>query len=260
MTEFHYAYAFSGLLVGFLVGMTGVGGGSLMTPILILFFRIHPQAAVGTDLLFATMTKSVGTLVHGSQRTVDWSIVRLLATGSIPATLITLGILHSVGAPSDGVAHFMTHAIGVALLITAPSVLFRREIQRWAQNRGSQLEDRHVTLLTVMLGVALGALVTVSSVGAGAIGLAAMIMLYPKRDFARLVGADIAHAVPLTLVAGLGHWWFGAVDLSLLASLLAGSIPGVMLGSLSIDVMPARFQQAVLGVVLFAIGFKLVTT
>ncbi|XAO71301.1 MAG: sulfite exporter TauE/SafE family protein [Acetobacteraceae bacterium] len=208
-----------------------------MMPILILFFRIHPQAAVGTDLLFATMTKSVGTLVHGSQRIVDWSIVRLLAMGSIPATLITLGILHGVGAPSDGVAHFMTHAIGVALLITAPSVLFRREIQRWAQNRGNQLEDRHVTLLIVMLGVALGALVTISS-----------------------VGADIAHAVPLTLVAGLGHWSFGAVDLSLLAFLLAESIPGVMLGSLSIDVMPARFQQAILGVVLFAIGFKLVTT
>lgn len=237
--------------------MTGVGGGSLMTPILILFFRIHPQAAVGTDLLFATMTKFTGTLVHGSQKTVDWSIVLRLASGSIPATLITLGILRGFGAPSKGVEHFMTRAIGAALLLTAPTVLSRRELQQWAQSQRRQLTERRVAALTTLLGLALGALVTISSVGAGAIGLAAMIMLYPKKDFARLVGADIAHAVPLTLVAGVGHWWFGAVNLSLLTSLLAGSIPGVMLGSLSIDVMPVRFQQAVLGVVLFAIGLKM---
>ncbi|WP_041247064.1 sulfite exporter TauE/SafE family protein [Komagataeibacter medellinensis] len=249
-------YVLSGLGVGFLVGMTGVGGGSLMTPLLILLFKVHPQAAVGTDLLYAALTKTVGTLVHGRRQSVEWRVVGRLALGSIPATLLTIAILHWAGSPSAQVTHVISVALGIALLITAPSVLFRQRLQALSGRRAGQLSPAMTGYLTTLLGGMLGVMVTLSSVGAGAIGMAALIFLYPAIELRRLVGSDIAHAVPLTAIAGMGHWWIGDIDMNLLASLLCGSIPGIILGSLCVGIVPDRVQRVILAVILVTVGVK----
>jgi uncharacterized membrane protein YfcA len=252
-------YALSGLGVGMLVGVTGVGGGSLMTPILVLLFGIHPVTAVGTDLLYAAATKSVGTMVHGASGTVAWRVVGLLAAGSLPATLISLKLLVALGAPSDSVSHLIATALGVVLLLTAASLIFRRQIMAWALARAYQPSRRTAALLTILTGFVLGILVSVSSVGAGAIGVTVLIMLYPALPTARIVGTDIAHAVPLTLVAGLGHWLIGSVNWPLFTSLVAGSIPGVIIGSLIASRVSERFIQPVLAAVLLIVAIKLLT-
>lgn len=258
LADLNYLYVLSGLGVGFLVGMTGVGGGSLMTPLLILLFKVHPQAAVGTDLLYAAITKSVGTLVHGHRSSVDWRVVGRMLSGSLPATLIVLLLLHWHGSPSHDTTRLVATALGVALLITAPSVLFRKELQSWSHRHAGRLSDRQAVALTVVLGAVLGIMVTLSSVGAGAIGMTVLILLYPSLSTARLVGSDIAHAVPLTFIAGMGHWALGAVKISMLVSLLCGSIPGIVIGSLCVGAVNERVQRVVLAVVLFIVGWRLV--
>lgn len=251
-------FMLSGFFVGLLVGQTGVGGGSLMTPILVLLFGIHPATAVGTDLLYASATKSVGTLVHGLNHTVDWRIVRRLATGSVPATVLTLlAIAHfNVGGPGSG--HIISLVLGVMLLLTAMSLIFRQRFLSLMWPVLDRVTPERAASLTVVTGVILGALVTLSSVGAGAIGVTAVLMLYPRVPMKVIVGSDIAHAVPLTLVAGIGHWWLGSVNWMMLGSLLSGSIPGIVLGSYFAARVPDAVLRPILAAVLCVVGGRLV--
>ena len=228
-----------------------------MTPLLVLMFGFAPTTAVGTDLLFASATKVVGSTVHGSRGTVDWRIVRRLASGSIPATVATLWILNTLGKPNAGVQHAITDVLGVTLLLTAVAMLFRTRIVRWAARRFGTRESANRGWATVALGLVLGVLVTVSSVGAGAIGVTALLVLYPGMPVARLVGSDIAHAVPLTLTAGFGHWLLGSVDLVLLLSLLVGSVPAVIVGSLIGSRASDKALRPLLAIVLIVVGGRL---
>jgi uncharacterized membrane protein YfcA len=250
-------YSVAGLLVGLLVGLTGVGGGSLMTPLLVLVFGFHPATAVGTDLLYASATKTVGTTVHGWRGTVDWRVVRRLATGSLPATALTLLVLAEAGPRSPSVDHVITVTLGTALVVTAVATLFRARLVGWLTPRVGTVEGRRRAGLTILLGVLLGVLVSLTSVGAGALGMTALIVLYPQLPINRLVGSDIAHAVPLTLLAGAGHWALGSVDLGLLGSLLVGSVPGVVAGSLLASRVPDRVLGPILAVTLAIVGVKL---
>lgn len=235
-------YSLAGFLVGMLVGMTGVGGGSLMTPLLVLLFGFHPVTAVGTDLLYASVTKTVGTVVHGKQRTVDWRIVRRLATGSVPASILTLYLMSRVGTMTGQTTVTLNLLLGIALLLTSISVFFRPLILRWAGHHIHAMDERRLGRWTMVLGVMLGVLVSVTSVGAGALGTTALLILYPRLPVARIAASDIAHAVPLTLIAGIGHWLMGTVDFGLMLALLAGSIPGIIVGSL----LSGRSSDAVL--------------
>jgi uncharacterized membrane protein YfcA len=251
-------YSVSGFVVGALVGITGVGGGSLMTPLLVLMFGIAPTTAVGTDLLYAAITKTNGTLVHALHRTVDWRITSRLAAGSVPATIATLLLLSSLGKSGGHAANgLIASVLGFALLLTAAVVLFRGFVLRYIARFTDGLPDRHTMLLTIVLGAFLGVLVTISSVGAGAIGVTVLLALYPRIPTVRLVGSDIAHAVPLTFVAGFGHWMLGAVDWTLLISLLIGSLPGIALGSHLAARVPDRFLRPVLASTLAVVGAKL---
>jgi uncharacterized membrane protein YfcA len=252
-------HAMAGALVGLLVGMTGVGGGSLMTPLLVLMFGFAPATAVGTDLLFASLTKTVGSGVHGFRGTVDWKIVRRLASGSLPGAVTTLFALNALGKPGAATQHAITLVLGATLLGTAVAILFRTKIIVWAIRNLGTRETRHRGTATIILGLILGILVSISSVGAGAIGVTVLIILYPGMPIARIVGSDIAHAVPLTLVAGIGHWLIGTVDLNLLASLLVGSIPAVVLGSLIGSRAPDHLLRPILAGVLVMVGIKLLT-
>jgi len=223
-------YSLSGLCVGFLVGMTGVGGGSLMTPLLILLFGIHPATAVGTDLLYAAVTKTGGTFVHGVYKTIDWRIVGRMAAGSIPATILTIAALSQFELGGDSSRLLINVVLSVALLLTAAVILFRRTILTAFAGYVGELSPRRTAVLTVALGALLGILVSISSVGAGAIGATALVLLNPHLPMRKIVGSDIAHAVPLTLAGGIGHWMLGSVDWHVLASLIVGSLPGIFLG------------------------------
>lgn len=252
------AYPFLGFLVGTIVGLTGVGGGSLMTPLLVLIFHIAPTKAVGTDLLYAAITKTVGTAMHSASSTVDWRIVRRLAYGSIPGTALTLLGLYVFGPESKRVADVITFSLGIALLLTAVCILFRGWIIDALTRHLGEPSDRTAAILTTISGLLLGVLVSISSVGAGALGVTVLIMLYPKAKLATVVGSDIAHAVPLTLIAGLGHWQMGDVNTTLLGQLLIGSIPGILIGSYLSPRMPEGGLRPVLASVLFLVGGKLV--
>lgn len=252
----HPAYSISGFIVGLLVGLTGVGGGSLMTPLLVILFGIPATTAVGTDLLYACITKGVGTAVHGYSRTVNWSIVLRLGMGSVPGTVITL-LLLSGHSQSVGVNTTITTVLGLALILTAVSIIFRKLILNSLAEFTGKLSERQTTLFTVLLGLILGVLVSISSVGAGAIGMTFLLILYPKLPAGKLVGSDIAHAVPLTLIAGIGHWLMGSVDVSLLVSLLAGSLPGIVIGSYIASRIPDKVLRPILAGTLAAVGARL---
>lgn len=225
-------YVLSGVLVGGLVGMTGVGGGSLMTPILVLLFGMHPATAVGTDLLYASITKASGSVVHGYNRTVDWRVVGRLALGSIPATALTILALYYLKVDAKSTQLLITRVLGFALLFTAISLLVRKPLMNWYSTNVPEMNPALVQKLTVLTGAMLGVLVSLSSVGAGAIGVTALVFLYPKMEARRIVGSDIAHAVPLTLIAGLGHASLGLINWHVLASLLVGSIPAIIIMSI----------------------------
>ena len=252
-------YSLAGFLVGALVGMTGVGGGSLMTPLLVVLFGFHPATAVGTDLLYASVTKTVGTVVHGKRQTVDWKIVGGLASGSVPAAIVTLSLMAYFGVKGSASAFFLNVLLGGALLVTSLTVFFRPWILRWTGDHIDAMEDRRVTHWTVLLGIALGVLVSITSVGAGALGTTALLILYPKLPVARIAGSDIAHAVPLTLIAGIGHWLMGSVDLGLMVALLAGSIPGVIVGSLVATRSSDAVLRPILAITLLLSAVKLLT-
>jgi hypothetical protein len=250
-------YSVSGFFVGALVGMTGVGGGALMTPLLILIFGIHPASAVGTDLLYAAATKTAGTAIHGYTKTIDWRVVRRLASGSLPATILTILALSQFDL-SGGTMHMLiTTVLGCALFFTAGVLIFRRGILALYARHVGVLEPRRTAQLTVATGALLGVLVSISSVGAGALGVTALVLLYPHLPTVRIVGSDIAHAVPLTLVAGLGHWWLGAIDSVLLGSLLVGSLPGIVVGSLASTRMPDGVLRLMVAAALLLSGYKL---
>jgi hypothetical protein len=250
-------YSLSGFAVGMLVGMTGVGGGSLMTPLLILLFGVHPATAVGTDLLYAAATKTGGSLIHGLARSIDWRVVRRLASGSIPATVVTLAVLSRFNLSGEASRSLITLLLSAALFMTALLLVFGGPLVRLYRARVRELDPRRTAGATVLVGILLGVLVTISSVGAGAIGVVALIILYPQLPTAKIVGSDIAHAVPLTLIAGLGHWSMGAVDWHIIASLLVGSLPGIFVGSYFALRIPERALQLVLAVTLFVVAGRM---
>ena len=258
-----FAFIFAGFFVGLIVGLTGVGGGSLMTPILIFFFGVKPYLAVGTDLLFAAFTKMGGTVSRARQRLVPWRVVAHLCAGSIPASLLTLYVLHTVGPANPAVQRVMTTTLGVALLLTAAATLFKavrgKQAPRTlaAGQMAQATQARHWTL-PLLFGALIGTLVTLTSVGAGAIGVTLLLILYPLLPLPRIVGADIAYAVPLTLVAGMGHASLGSVDWPLLAKLLAGSLPGIWVGSHLMAKTPERLIRSILSLLLAYAGTKLV--
>lgn len=258
------AFVFAGFVVGTIVGLTGVGGGSLMTPILIFGFGIKPYMAIGTDLLFAAFTKGGGALALARARLIDWPVVGLLSLGSIPAALATIWVLHSLGPANAAVQHLMTTTLGAALLLTAAATLYKavkgKTTPRHIEPAQLKLaaRPRH-WLLPVLFGAAIGTLVSLTSVGAGAIGVTALMLLYPALPLPRIVAADIAYAVPLTLVAGLGHASIGSVDWRLLGLLLTGSLPGIWLGSRLVAKTPDRVIRSLLSVLLAYAGAKLIS-
>ncbi|HEY7518154.1 MAG TPA: sulfite exporter TauE/SafE family protein [Methylomirabilota bacterium] len=255
--------ALSGLLVGTVVGMTGVGGGALMTPVLVLVLGVSPSIAIGTDLLFASATKLVGVSVHHPHGTVDWRVVKRLALGSLPAAALTLLWLHLSGAArtTNGV---LLNGVAVAMLITALGMLFRKRLHAIGRRLRTGTPRRFKQVqpaATVVAGAILGVLVTLTSIGAGAIGTVALLYLYPLRlSGAKLVGTDLAHAIPLALVAGLGHLAFGHVDYTLLITLLAGSIPGVVIGAMLSTRAPLRLVQAGIAMALVGVATKMLLT
>ncbi|MGO4570107.1 sulfite exporter TauE/SafE family protein [Rhizobium sp. 2YAF20] len=264
LASFQPLYSLSGLVVGMLVGITGVGGGSLMTPLLVLLFGVHPVTAVGTDLLYAAITKTAGTAVHGRHGRVNWKIVATLAAGSVPAALLMLWIMAGVDRSSVSVAHTITLSLGCLLLLTATMLVFRGQVLAMLaaarQRRGRDtMSPRTVGALTLLLGLVLGVLVTLTSVGAGALGVTVLLVLYPRLDVREIVGSDIAHAVPLTLIGGMGYWAIGEIDWMMLFALLVGSIPGIVVGSLLALRLHERVIRMFLAVILVVVGWKLIS-
>ena len=252
--------ALAGLLVGVVVGLTGVGGGSLMSPILILLFGIAPATAIGTDLWFAAITKSVGGYVHHRHASVDMGVVRTLAIGSIPAALLTGLWLWHIGLDRLGPGP-LSHALGGVLILTAFATLFRRQLANWSHGLDVRSKPGFAAFKfagTVGAGAILGSLVTLTSVGAGALGATMLLVLYPHRlTLKKLVGTDITHAVPIALVGGIIHLLIGKVDFGLLAMLLLGSLPGIIIGAKLTAVVPERAIQPVLAIVLAFAGSRL---
>lgn len=280
-------YIVSGLLVGALVGLTGVGGGSLMTPLLVFLFGFKPATAVGTDLLFAALTKTSGVWVHHTKHSsVDWRIVRWLSLGSLPFAVVTLFVLNHFATIGKETTGMITSTLGIALLLTAFSILVRSILIHRSQKNAVNVvaiadveEETEIELeqdekideikrgrfnrwqipATVLVGAVLGVLVTLTSVGAGALGTVVLLFLYPKMLTVKIVGTDLAHAIPLTAVAGFGHWMLGNVDFVLLGSLLIGSLPGIWVGSLLSAKLPERFLRPILAVLLVIIGLKFIS-
>ena len=257
MSVINPLYVASGFSVGLLVGMTGVGGGSLMTPLLILLFGVHPATAVGTDLLYAAATKAGGGIVHGWARSIHWPAVIRLASGSIPASILTLVVLWRLDLNAETARSLVNSVLCFALLLTAASLIFRQALLEALRERMAQFDERTIARTTVVVGVILGVLVSISSVGAGAVGVTALLVLYPRLPMARIVGSDIAHAVPLTLVAGMGHWAMGAIDWHLMGVLLLGSLPGIVIGSYFATRVPETALRLLLAVTLVAVAGKL---
>ena len=247
-------YVLSGFGVGTLIGMTGMGGGALMTPVLILLFGIPPLTAVGTDLLFASATKTAGTCMHGFRHTIEWRVVGRLALGSIPATIATIIVLSLLGVEGTTAQVLVNNALAGVLLFTALVLIFRRRLFALYLSHVGQLPEARTRMLTIVTGALLGFLVSITSVGAGALGVTVLILLYPHLTMARIVGSDIAHAVPLTLLAGLGHWWLGAIDLPLLSVLLVGSLPGIVVGSYYAPRLPETVLRYVIAMTLILVG------
>jgi uncharacterized protein len=247
-------YVASGFGVGLLVGMTGVGGGSLMTPLLILLFGIHPSTAVGTDLLYAAATKTGGSVIHGIARSIHWPAVIRLACGSIPASILTMLVICQLGLDGASQRSLVNLVLCFALLLTATSLIFRKSILDRYRSRMERVDGRTIAIATVVTGVMLGVLVSISSVGAGAVGVTVLLLLYPRLPMARIVGSDIAHAVPLTLVAGAGHWLLGAVDWHLMGVLLLGSLPGIIIGSYCAVRVPQTVLRVALATILIVVA------
>ena len=256
-----WLYPLSGFFVGSIVGLTGMGGGSLMTPLLILFFGMHPLTAVGTDLLYAAVTKTAGTTIHGKKGNVEWRLVAILAAGSVPASVLTIWMLSRLPKQSPATTSIISISIGVALIVAAMAILFRRGIRNFAlAHADTPTRTQYSGPITVVFGAVLGVLVSLCSVGAGALGVAVLFFLYPRLATVRVIGSDLAHAVPLTLVAGLGHWIIGGVDWSIVGALLFGSLPGIYLGSHLSTRISDRYLLPALASMLVLVGLRLIAS
>ncbi|MBO8213461.1 sulfite exporter TauE/SafE family protein [Acinetobacter nosocomialis] len=258
-----FEFILAGMLVGFCVGITGVGGGSLMTPILIGLFRIEPHIAIGTDLLYAAISKFCGSMVHAKKLNIVWPIVLWLAVGSIPASFGTTWVLEHYLSQSTHYKAVLTMVLGFMLTLTGVSIIFRSRIEKFfnkfrnkenTQTENEQLAVQNKRTYIVIMGIILGVFVTLSSVGAGAFGIMALVIMFPNLPMIRIIGSDVVHAVLLTLVAGLGHMSAGNVDFMLLMWLLVGSIPAIIIGTLISSRMPERLIRKILGITLFALG------
>ena len=253
------SYIVSGFAVGLLVGMTGVGGGSLMTPLLTLLFGVPPSVAVGTDLAFASITKSAGTLTHRLRGTIRWDIVKRLCIGALPAAVVATLALKSFGTLSPEIGQIIRYSIAASVLLTVVALIFKGRMLAWINaHPEKQLQGNKLAAATIIAGAVLGVLVTVSSIGAGAIGATLLVMLYPRMRSAEVAGTDIAYAVPLTAIAALGHWWLGSIHWELLASLLVGSLPGITLGSWVARSVPEKFLRVLLAMTLTGVAVKLI--
>lgn len=258
--DFQIGLVVAGLVVGFIVGLTGVGGGSLMTPIL-LWFNIPPSTAVGTDLLYAAFTKTGGIYAHNKKSNINWVITGWLSLGSIPAALLTLWVLNSIKTDVTALNTIIKHSLGWALLFTSIAIVFKKKLLDFSQKHAGDKfhrESKTQNLLTVAIGVMLGAMVTLTSIGAGALGTVTLFFLYPLLPTPKLVGTEIAHAVPLTLVAGIGHASMGNLDYGLLVQLLTGSLPGIYVGSMLSGKVPDLLLRNAIAMMLFFVGYNLV--
>jgi uncharacterized protein len=252
-------YVLSGFAVGLLVGMTGVGGGSLMTPLLTLLFGVAPSVAVGTDLAFASLTKSIGTITHRSRGNVHWAIVLRLCAGALPAAVLATLALQRYGALGPAIGQVIRYSIATSVLLTVIALVFRARLLAWVHaSPQRQLQGRALGAATVLAGAVLGTLVTVSSIGAGAIGATVLLMLYPRLTPAEIAGTDIAYAVPLTAIAAAGHWYLGSINWQLLGTLLVGSVPGITVGAWAARAVPERIARGLLAVTLTGVAAKLI--
>ncbi|OTG62007.1 hypothetical protein B9T29_09760 [Acinetobacter sp. ANC 3903] len=262
-------YILAGVLVGFCVGITGVGGGSLMTPILISLFKIEPHIAIGTDLLYAAISKFCGSMVHAKKMNIVWPIVIWLAVGSIPASFATHWVLENYLSQSSSYKSVLTMVLGFMLTLTGVSIIFRGHIERFFTKfrkdepldmtqdlEKVNFQAKNKRAYIVIMGIILGVFVTLSSVGAGAFGIMALVLMFPNLPMIRIIGSDVVHAVLLTLVAGLGHMSSGNVDLHLLGWLLVGSIPAIVVGTLISSRLPEKIIRKILGITLFALGMN----
>jgi len=260
-----FGYIFAGFTVGLLVGVTGVGGGSLMTPLLVFLFGFKAAVAVGTDLLYAAITKTGGVFVHhNTHKSVDWRVVGWMSLGSLPSAIATIFVIKHLIKIEKDVTGIITLTLGIALILTSVALLIRsyitrKKIREIEHNLISSGRFKQMQIpLTILVGVVLGVLVTISSVGAGALGTLAILFLYPKMSTLKVVGTDLAHAIPLTAVAGFGHWSLGHVNFELLGTLLIGSLPGIWVGShLSVKI-PEKVLRLILATLLLVIGLKFV--
>lgn len=244
-------YIFAGVGVGLAVGITGVGGGSLMTPILLMFgFPAH--IAIGTDLLYAGIAKSTGVVMHAKRGNVNWRIMGAMAAGSIPASFLTVWALSNFEAP-EHYQHILTSTLGVMLIMTAIVIIFRKRLHGLLK---PNLSEKQGTSAIFICGLVLGIFVTLTSVGAGALGTAMMMLLFPAMQARNVVGTDLAHAVPLTLVAGIGHVYLGNIDYNLLGGLLIGSIPAIYFGTKAASFVPNKVLQPLLATALASFGLK----
>tara|TARA_R110002072_G_scaffold48681_1_gene133006 strand:- start:21271 stop:22053 length:783 start_codon:yes stop_codon:yes gene_type:complete len=257
-----FSFTIIGFLVGFIVGMTGVGGGSLMTPILVLGFGIKPAIAVGTDLLYAAITKSGGVFVHYKHGNIQWPIVILLSLGSVPASIFSIFVIKHLDASGINYDNLIMSTLSIALILTALFLLTRNQLHKFSQKEQFSalklLHRKYRKPVTIFAGVLIGILVTLSSVGAGVIGAAFLFFLYPRFKAIKIVATDLAHAIPITTIAGLGHAHIGAVNYVLLGSLLIGSLPGIYLGSHFGTFLPDKIMRPVLASMLLIIGIRLV--
>jgi uncharacterized membrane protein YfcA len=252
-------YIVSGFAVGLLVGMTGVGGGSLMTPLLTFQYGVAPSVAVGTDLAFASITKSAGTFTHRLRGTVRWDIVKLLCIGALPAAIVTTLLLKHFGSVDKNIGQVIRYSIACSVMLTVVALMFKGKMVAWLNAHPErQLQGASLGAATILAGLVLGTLVTVSSIGAGAIGATLLVMLYPRLSSAEVAGTDIAYAVPLTAIAAFGHWWLGSINWTLLAMLLLGSVPGITLGSWMARAVPEKFLRGLLALTLTGVAAKLI--
>jgi len=249
-----FFYILAGASVGFIIGLTGVGGGSLMTPLLVLGFNIQPAIAVGTDLLYAAITKSSGVWTHQKLKNINWAIVKNLSLGSIPGSIGCIAAIQYLNLSGEVFEDIISVTLGFMLILTSIVIIFKEDINKYFK-RSPQSSDPS-PIIIISLGVILGVLVTLSSVGAGAIGSAILLILYPSLKTRTIIGTDIAHAVPLTAIAGLGHFQLGHIDFTLLLSLLIGSIPAIYFGTMMGQNLPEKTLKYIVASILLLIGLK----
>jgi uncharacterized membrane protein YfcA len=246
-------------VVGLLVGMTGAGGGALMTPMLILFFGVNPTSAISSDLVAAVVMRPFGALVHLRARTVNLSLVRWMVVGSVPAAFLGAYLLHLMGG-SRSAQSDIEIALGAALLAGASAMALRLALD-WRGGHGRTAAIREVTVRpvpTVIIGVVGGLIVGMTSVGSGSLMIVLLLFLYPMLGANQLVGTDLSQAVPLTLAAAIGALLFGHVVFGVTASLIIGSVPAVLVGSFLSSSVPDRYVRPVIAFVIFASGLKYV--